>query len=78
MKKTALTSILSLKVACPFCTLDQMKGSKLWWNKYKTELRAQSKEAYNVLQLIFKIPKKLINYNAVEYTNNSLLTVSLF
>jgi hypothetical protein len=32
MKKTALTSILSLKVACPFCTLDQMKGSKLWWN----------------------------------------------
>jgi hypothetical protein len=46
--------------------------------KYKTELRAQSKEAYNVLQLIFKIPKKLINYNAVKYTNNSLLTVSLF
>ncbi|XP_076075594.1 uncharacterized protein LOC143046351 [Mytilus galloprovincialis] len=31
MKKTALTSIMSLKATCPFCTFEQQKGFKFWW-----------------------------------------------
>ncbi|XP_052068761.1 uncharacterized protein LOC127708011 isoform X2 [Mytilus californianus] len=31
MKKTALTSIMSLKSSCPFCTFEQQKGFKFWW-----------------------------------------------
>ncbi|CAC5383759.1 PKD1L2 [Mytilus coruscus] len=31
MKKTALTSIMSLKATCPFCTLEQQKRLKFWW-----------------------------------------------
>ncbi|CAG2203442.1 unnamed protein product [Mytilus edulis] len=32
MKKTALTSIMSLKSSCPFCTVDQLRGAIFWWN----------------------------------------------
>ncbi|XP_071131885.1 uncharacterized protein [Mytilus edulis] len=31
MKKTALTSIMSLKATCPSCTYEQQKGFKFWW-----------------------------------------------
>ncbi|CAG2212910.1 PKD1L2 [Mytilus edulis] len=31
MKKTALTSIMSLKASCSFCTFQQQKGLKFWW-----------------------------------------------
>ncbi|XP_071128331.1 uncharacterized protein [Mytilus edulis] len=31
MKKTALTSMMSLKATCPFCTFEQQKRFKFWW-----------------------------------------------
>ncbi|XP_076076045.1 uncharacterized protein LOC143046870 [Mytilus galloprovincialis] len=31
MKKTALTSIMSLKATCPSCTYEQQKRLKFWW-----------------------------------------------
>ena len=41
MKKTALTSIISLKAACPSCTYDQLSALKVWWNVRDVDIHSR-------------------------------------
>ncbi|CAG2234855.1 PKD1L2 [Mytilus edulis] len=42
MKKTALTSILSLRATCSACTFQQQKGNTFWWNVKNFDLYSKT------------------------------------
>jgi len=47
MKKSALSSILSLKAGCPSCTFDQLSGAKFSWNVKDFDI--YTRKSYNNL-----------------------------